>query len=458
MLARRVALRNSFLLVASYTFYAFWDWRFLALIAGSTLIDFVCGLRIKPGDPTTKKWLWVSLVCNLGSLAFFKYFNFFIDSAYVLLRTLGFSGEPLYLSIILPMGISFYTFQTLSYTIDRYRGDLDRETNLLNFAFFVSFFPQLVAGPIVRASEFLSQAGAVTKFRWSEQAQGLQLVVWGLFKKAVVADNFAVIADEVFGATGEVGYLARLIGVYAFTIQIYCDFSGYTDIARGCGKLLGFELPQNFRMPYFTTNPAQFWRHWHMSLSGWLKDYLYISLGGNRRTPRRTTINLSLTMLLGGLWHGAAWNFVLWGAYQGGLLGIHRMWGNRNSSVSQSKSKRGRFQTLLTWLVWINLVAFGWLLFRAISFDQIVSFVSSTEVAALAGLPLAQHVVLAGCLGLGGFIMVLIWDAFLWFKPNAETPILGLSPIAQASIVFGLYVLTSLFGRFSADEFIYFQF
>jgi D-alanyl-lipoteichoic acid acyltransferase DltB (MBOAT superfamily) len=355
--------QNTFLLIASYFFYGCWDWRFLALIFVTTLIDFLCSGKIYSagsGTRQAKVFVLISLCVNLGILGFFKYFNFFEDSAIRLLSLLGMEANGVTLKIILPVGISFYTFQSLSYTIDVYRGKLKPTRNFFDYALFVSFFPQLVAGPIERATHLLPQVENPRTVTYDNIREGAWLILLGYFKKVVIADNFADIATVVFNNPGDYHGLAILVGVYAFAFQIYGDFSGYSDIARGLAKLMGFDLMLNFRMPYFATNPQDFWRRWHISLSTWLRDYLYISLGGNKGTAYKTYRNLFLTMLLGGLWHGAAWNFVLWGAYHGTLLIAHRR------AVRKVKDKIGEtvYARLFKMLVMFHLTCFGWILFR----------------------------------------------------------------------------------------------
>ncbi len=347
--------RQATLLGISYVFYGWWDWRFLGLIVLSTLIDYAAALLISraraQGRPP-KVHLLVSVVSQLGILAYFKYANFFIDS----LEALGAPVASLHLDIVLPVGISFYTFQTLAYTIDVYRGTLKAERNLLTFALYVAWFPQLVAGPIERASRLLPQLKARPRFDAQLISDGLLLIFWGLFKKMVIADHAAQIANSVFSSPTS-GALDWWVGSFAFALQIYGDFSGYSDVARGTSRLFGVELMVNFRHPYLAIGPQDFWRRWHISLSEWLRDYLYLSLGGNRKGPGRTYANLLITMLLGGLWHGAAWHFVLWGAYHGVLLGIER----RLGWARAPKTTWGRGLRIVAMF---QFTLFGWLLFR----------------------------------------------------------------------------------------------
>lgn len=452
-----VRRQNLLLLGASYFFYGYWDWRFAGLILVSTVVDFGCGLalaRYADRSMPRKALLGLSLAVNLGALGFFKYFNFFVESASELLAELGFPGGDWTLQIVLPVGISFYTFQTLSYTIDRYRGQLPAERNYLDFAFFVSFFPQLVAGPIVRGRDFLPQTKAPRRFSWAGQAEGLQLALWGLFKKAVVADNLAPVVDGIFGGDGELGGVVRVLAVYAFTVQIYCDFSGYTDIARGTARMLGFSFPRNFAQPYFASDPSTFWRRWHMTLSTWLRDYLYIALGGNRRGTVRTYFNLSMTMVLGGLWHGAAWNYVLWGAYQGLLLVVHRIWRGPNPSAGQSSL----WVRSLKWFCFFQMICFGWLLFRAQSLAEIERFLAPGDLMSAQGLNLSEQAAIGVIIGGLGTLAVLLWDLLLARSASDESPLTHRSPMLQAIVCLFLYVGICLGGSFLGNEFIYFQF
>ncbi len=324
---RRSTARKTWLLVASYTFYAAWDWRFLGLIVASTLVDYVVGLRLsRPATRHRRSWLLVSLVVNLGLLGVFKYLDFFIESAVELSAWLGLPIHARTFGLILPVGISFYTFQTLSYSIDVYRGTLRPTRNLLDLALFVGFFPQLVAGPIVRAAEFLPQLREPRRFGAIPAKPMLVLFLLGFVKKACVADHLAIVVDRYWEAPATFDALSAWLAALAYSGQIYCDFSGYSDMAIACAGLLGYRLPLNFRHPYFAVNASDYWRRWHISLSSWLRDYLYIPLGGNRGSRLFTARNLMLTMLLGGLWHGASWNFVIWGALHGVALIVFREW------------------------------------------------------------------------------------------------------------------------------------
>ncbi|MDD2239926.1 MAG: MBOAT family protein [Kiritimatiellae bacterium] len=361
--------QNILLLVSSYFFYGWWDWRFLSLIFISTVVDYWAGLAIDGAGPNERRRrmaIWVSMATNLGILGFFKYFNFFADNLVVLLQTIGVTTPIRHLNIILPVGISFYTFQTMSYTLDIYRGQLRATRRFIDFAAFVSFFPQLVAGPIERAAKLLPQIANPRVISREDMQSGAWLVFWGLFKKCVIADNLAVLVDGVFGVETATGATA-LLALYAFAFQIYCDFSGYSDIARGLARWMGIKLMLNFNNPYFAANPKDFWARWHMSLSTWLRDYLYISLGGNRRGPRRRYVNLMLTMVLGGLWHGAAWTFVVWGAFHGFLLVAYHAWTAWFASQGGVASKRWIWARRV---LMFHVVCLGWLFFRAASLTQ----------------------------------------------------------------------------------------
>lgn len=388
---RRLVLQNALLLAVSYVFYAWWDWRFLGLIILSTLVDFICGRQLdkrrehdrdgQTGRKTLRARrviLLISLGANLGILGAFKYFDFFAASAAELLSAIGLPLEPRLLNLVLPVGISFYTFQTLSYTIDIYRGTLRAHHSLLDFAVFVAFFPQLVAGPIVRARVLLPQVAALRRLHLDRIYEGAYLILWGLFKKVVIADNLAVLVDAIYGAEATPIGGTVVIAVYAFTIQIYCDFSGYSDIARGCAMMMGFDIPLNFNLPYFAANPREFWQRWHMSLSSWLRDYIYIPLGGSRGGLRRMCIAIMLTMVLGGLWHGAAWTFVLWGAYHGAVLLVHRAMMPWLDGVTGRWT--GRSRLVARWLAvvgFFHLVCLGLLIFRADSVGQVGAMLAS---------------------------------------------------------------------------------
>jgi alginate O-acetyltransferase complex protein AlgI len=313
---KHLKAQNFFLLTISYVFYGWWDWRFLSLIAFSSVVDYLCAQQIEKSDIKSRKklFLWISMLTNLGFLGFFKYFNFFAESFAEMVSMMGFQANPWSLNVILPVGISFYTFQTMSYTIDVYRGKLAASKDPVAFFAYVSFFPQLVAGPIERAVNLLPQFKIKRNFSYEQGADGMRLILWGLFKKVVIADNCAVFVNQVFNNYENASGLELILGAVFFAFQIYGDFSGYSDIAIGTAKLFGFDLMTNFRTPYFSRDMAEFWRRWHISLSSWFRDYVYIPLGGSRVGKGRAVFNTFVIFIVSGFWHGANWTFIVWGA------------------------------------------------------------------------------------------------------------------------------------------------
>jgi len=351
--------RHGWLVLCSYIFYGWWDYRYCGLLLLATCIDYIAGGRIAATDDPVKKkrWLWVSVGSDLSMLGFFKYYDLGAGTVNTVAQWLGAeSGLPL-LHLLLPVGISFYTFQAMSYSIDIYRGHAKPARNFIDFACYVSLFPQLIAGPIVRYHELDAQLRSHSH-TWAKAGAGITLFVLGLSKKVLLADAVAPMADWGFSQLS-IGFVGAWTSLMAYTLQIYFDFSGYSDMAVGLGLMLGFRFPQNFNSPYKSASITEFWQRWHISLSSWLRDYLYIPLGGNQKGPVRTYVNLFLTMLLGGLWHGASWTFMLWGAYHGSLLALERMHGRRGFGWRLPRA----LQILLTFV----LVMFGWLLFRASS-------------------------------------------------------------------------------------------
>lgn len=358
---KNLKFQNILLVIASYVFYGWWDWRFLSLIALSTLTDYFVGFRIYQSKDKSmqKRWLWVSVLFNLGLLGFFKYYNFFIESWVDLLASVGYEFQNTWtLKVILPVGISFYTFQTLSYSIDIYRDKLKPTNDFIAFAAFVSFFPQLVAGPIERATNLVPQFLKKRKFTYQNFSTGIKLMIWGFFLKLVVADRAAIYVDAVYNNIENHDGLSFIVATVLFAFQIYGDFAGYSLIAIGTSKLFGFDLMTNFRRPYFSASVSEFWTRWHISLSTWFRDYLYIPLGGNRVGKMRWLYNLFVTFLISGLWHGANWTFIAWGALNGLYLIaevlVHR------------KNRKGIINVLLTFV----LINFTWIFFRANSIDN----------------------------------------------------------------------------------------
>jgi D-alanyl-lipoteichoic acid acyltransferase DltB (MBOAT superfamily) len=450
--------QNHLLLTASYVFYGAWDWRFLTLLWATTFVDYVVGLLLgRPGSERIRKLiLTVSIIANLGVLGTFKYFNFFADSFTELAALFGLTLSPITLKIILPVGVSFYTFQSMSYTIDVYRRRLAPCKKLADFALYVAFFPQLVAGPIERVTRLLPQILQPRAVTRDKIGTGLCLILLGFFKKVVVADSLAPTVDAIFSEQDGFTGPEVLVGTLFFAFQIYCDFSGYTDIARGLSRLLGFELMVNFKQPYFARSPSDFWRRWHISLSSWLRDYLYVPLGGNKHGRWLTYRNLMLTMLLGGLWHGAAWNFVLWGAYHGALLVGYRAFDERiNAAGPQARNGGLRFDghAVAATIIMFAFTLYGWLLFRATSLHQIAAMTSALgDFTTMASW--ARELV-----KLVFFVWPVVLLDYLAFRSDGEEPwplraSVALQTTCYASLIFLFVVL----GRYEGASFIYFQF
>ncbi len=441
--------RNPILLLGSIWFYGSWDWRFLGLLAISTIVDYSVGRLLARTDdePTRKRLLILSMATNLGILGLFKYANFFVDSFAEMVGGLGLEPNEPFLEIVLPVGISFYTFQTMSYTIDVYRRRLDAVDDLIVFATFVAYFPQLVAGPIERAKVLLPQLERTERSVTSEQIlSGLGLMLLGLFKKVVLADGVAQIADSAFTDPTQQSWIAMATGILAFAIQIYGDFSGYTDMARGVSRLLGIELTINFAQPYLSRNITEFWRRWHISLSNWLRDYLYIPLGGNRKGPVRTYVNLMATMVLGGLWHGASWNFVVWGTLHGAFLVLHRR--ARGGAVSENPL---RLRDLPAMATTFAAVCFAWVFFRAPDF--------ATSRAVLRQLALERGRFSSADTGfvLAAFAVMVVIDGLA--RSRVLSPRLLLDRPALSGALVSLTVLgVALFSGGAPRPFVYFQF
>lgn len=350
------------------------DWVFAGAVGFLACMYIVYRVLEMLPDPKRRLFcLMISVTTQLGLLGVFKYFNFFIESLSVALNNIGVETSSLHLNIVLPVGISFYTFQSLSYTIDIYRGQFKPITRFFDFALFVGYFPQLQAGPIERARQLIPQISKPRQLDFDQTARGLYLILFGFFKKVAIADGVAPVVDQIFGSSGRVTWIDVIAGTVLFAVQIYCDFSGYTDIARGTSKLLGIDLMINFKQPYFARNPQEFWHRWHISLSTWLRDYLYITLGGNRGNLAFICRNIMITMLLGGLWHGAAWNYVIWGFYQGALLCVYQVW-RHNHQTQKHPSRTSWMAQTTAILSFFAFVCYGWLLFRAHSFTQIIDF------------------------------------------------------------------------------------
>ena len=363
--------QNLLILLSSYVFYGWWDYRFLSLIFLSTIVDYIIGLNIHKQDSERKQklLLWCSVLFNLSVLGFFKYYNFFVDSWIDLFGSIGYEIKSIWtLNIILPVGISFYTFQTMSYTIDIYRKKLDPTKDFISFASFVSFFPQLVAGPIERATTLLPQILYKREFKYEQGVQGLRLILWGMFKKVVIADSLAPLVDDIFTNYNDYGGGTLWLGAIYFAFQIYCDFSGYSDISIGTSKLFGFELMSNFKFPYFSRNIGEFWRRWHISLSTWFRDYLYIPLGGSKEGKWKSIRNIFVIFLVSGFWHGANWTFIFWGIFHS-ILFLPSFIFNTNRKYTTSIIAENTFlpspKELIQVGVTFILVTIGWVFFRS---------------------------------------------------------------------------------------------
>jgi len=379
---KSLKIQNLLVIVASYVFYGWWDWRFLVLIFFSTVLDFFVGQQIFKNQDNKQKaryWLWVSVGFNLGLLGFFKYFNFFVDSFIESVNALGYNIKSVWtLRIILPVGISFYTFQTMSYSFDIYYKKLKPTKNFISFAAFVAFFPQLVAGPIERASNLLDQINTRRIFRYEQATSGLKLILWGFFKKLVIADSLAPIVDDIFTNYADYPASTLILGVSLFSFQVYGDFSGYTDIAIGTAKLFGVELMSNFKFPNFSRNIAEYWQRWHISLSTWFRHYLYIPMGGSRVSKLKSLRNIAVIFLVSGLWHGANWTFVFWGAIHAllyipvFLMGRNRVYAD---NVIAEKTWFPSITEILQVLLTFFLVTFSRIFFRSPSLSSSFDFI-----------------------------------------------------------------------------------
>src|SRR6266436_5920276 len=451
--------QNIFLLLASYFFYGWWDWRFLALMIGSTTMDFLIAQKIAPSrcDTNRKKWLIFSLVLNFSILGIFKYFNFFADSFSAALNTLGVHNVPLPLiRIILPPGISFYTFQEVAYIVDVYKGRLEPAKSFVEYGLFVSLFPHLIAGPIQRPGHLLPQVHKDRAFDADRFFDGLMLIFSGLIRKCVVADNCALLANAAFGGQfGKPNLWIVLLGTYAFAWQVYGDFSGYSDIARGSAQLMGFHFMVNFRQPYLSARLQEFWRRWHISLSSWLRDYLYIPLGGSAGSQWRTSLNLIATMILAGLWHGANWTFVVFGAIHGGVLSIERLiLPSKKGAIAAAQPKR--FAGFLSiWgqrILTFNLFCLSLAFFRATSLHAATQFLSG-----LSDLSWRSEYATA-FLMLSLFAIPLFAADLLMESGNQEYPFANASYAFRTALATAAFVVLALFSGSSLNAFVYFRF
>ncbi|NLI53881.1 MAG: MBOAT family protein [Clostridiales bacterium] len=441
------------LLAASYVFYAYWDARFLALLIVQTYISYFLARKIQRSatKDQAKRFLILGVSASLAILGFFKYFNFFIES-FSRLFGIDHSGA---LNIILPVGISFYTFQALSYLIDVYRGKLQACDKFIKISLYISFFPQLVAGPIVRASDFLPQLDEERVMNRTNLVEGLQIFLFGLIKKIVIADRLAVCVDAVFASPVSYSGLSIFFAVVAYSIQIYCDFSGYSDMAIGVAKTLGYDLCKNFNMPYLSKNPSEFWKRWHISLSSWLRDYLYIPLGGNRKGKARTNINLMLTMLLGGLWHGANWQMVFWGALHGGALILHKTFREQcdKHGFTLKSSVLKTIASVASAVGMYLFVCLCWIFFRASSFSVAITMI--TRILTNAG---GVHYYYVFTFIYGAIIAAAFAVGALRNNGNGFYPLLDFSKFYSKVLILLVILLTLMFFYAGDTAFIYFQF
>ncbi len=446
---KNLKIQNALLLIASYVFYGYWDWRFLSLLIFSSVTDYWLAILIdrSENEKTRKYWLIISIIANLGLLGFFKYYNFFAESFTTAMGSLGWQVDSVTLSIILPVGISFYVFQTMSYTLDVYRRQLKPTTDLLAFSTFVAFFPQLMAGPIERASNLLWQMEKKRFFDYLKFKEGIFQIIVGLFRKIVIADNLAIYVDTVYGDPTIHNSSTLLLATIFYSFQIYFDFAGYSDIAIGTAKLLGFSFNRNFNLPYFSRSITEFWRRWHISLSSWLKDYLYISLGGNRKGIRIQYRNLMITMLLGGLWHGSSWNFVIWGGIHGVALCVEKfLFGKLKIS------NLGLFGNIYTYVIVLS----AWVFFRASGFEESTFIISKL-------FSFDYHVPFIGSRNImfsaiSMLFLGLTIDSYLFFSDRNLEELGGIIQKNTLIILITFMIICMALFYSSSENFIYFQF
>lgn len=455
-------IQNLLIVAASFLFYGWWDWRFLSLVVFSTVLDYSLALAIdKQQNKTRRKlMLYVSLIVNLGFLGFFKYYNFFLDNFISAFSFFGHDISANSLNIILPVGISFYTFQTLSYTIDVYRKKLEPTRDIISFAAFVSFFPQLVAGPIERATNLLPQFYTKRYFDHDKAMDGMRQMLWGLFKKIVIADNCAEFANQIFNNSGSYSGSTLILGAVFFTFQIYCDFSGYSDIAIGTSRLFGFNLMQNFNFPYFSRDIAEFWRRWHISLSTWFRDYLYIPLGGSKGGTWMKVRNTFIIFIVSGFWHGANWTFIAWGALNA-IYFLPLLLTNTNrlnmATVAEGKLFPSVREFLMMFITF-TLTVLAWIFFRANDIGHAWSYISEIFSASLLTIPSFPGMDRALVI----LVILIMFMLMEWRGRENQYAVetFGLSrkrPVKYA-LYYGIVLLIVLYGNFNENQFIYFQF
>lgn len=455
-------LQNFLITAASYVFYGWWDWRFLSLILFSSIIDYSVGRGLEKQENQTKRivLLWISIIINLGFLGYFKYYNFFIDNFITAFSFFGTQINASSLNIILPVGISFYTFQTLSYSIDVYKRKLEPTKDFIAFSAFVSFFPQLVAGPIERATHLLPQFYNKRTFDYQKAVNGMRQILWGLFKKIVIADNCAIYANLIFNNSADYSGSTLVLGALFFTFQIYADFSGYSDIAIGTSRLFGFDLKQNFNFPYFSRDIAEFWRRWHISLSTWFRDYLYIPLGGSRGGTWMKVRNTFAIFIVSGFWHGANWTFIIWGALNAiYFLPLLLTKKNRNNLEAVAHGKLfPSLKELSNMLLTFSLTVFAWIFFRAENIGHAFSYIRGIFSQSLFQFP--KHY--GGKHAIQTVVIVIVFVIIEWFGRNNKFAIENIIFQNTKSILYAIYLLIALsifvFGNFNKTEFIYFAF
>jgi len=460
---KNIKLQNFLIVVASYIFYGWWDWRFLSLILFSTIIDYSIGLKLSKEDDAFKRkvLLWISIIVNIGFLGFFKYYNFFLDNFVTAFSFFGTEISARSLNIILPVGISFYTFQTLSYTIDIYKKRLEPTKDFIAFSAFVSFFPQLVAGPIERATNLLPQFYKKRTFEYDKAVDGLRQILWGLFKKIVIADNSAQVANEIFNNSADYSGSTLVLGAIFFTIQIYGDFSGYSDIAIGLSRLFGFKLKQNFAFPYFSRDPAEAWRRWHISLTSWFRDYIFIPMMKSSKNMNKWTIirNTYILFFVIGLWHGANWTFIAWGLLNATIIipTFFRKNKRKNLGTVAAGKSLPSFNELLSMLGTFSLMVLTAIFFRAESIGHALSYLSSIFTKSLFTIP-----DFGGMRnGLYTSVLIIIFFIIEWFGRNEQYAIekIGFEwkkPLRIAMYYSIIIVILVFMGK--NQQFIYFQF
>jgi D-alanyl-lipoteichoic acid acyltransferase DltB (MBOAT superfamily) len=458
---KHLKAQNALIVVASYVFYGWWDWRFLSLILFSTLVDYLVGIQLGKTSQKRKRkqLLWISILVNLGFLGFFKYYNFFLDSFVDAFSLLGYTFTANSLNIILPVGISFYTFQTLSYTIDAYKERLEPTKDFVAFAAFVSFFPQLVAGPIERATNLLPQFYKKREFKYAKAVDGMRQILWGLFKKVVIADNCAETANLIFNNYQDYNGSTLLIGAIFFAFQIYGDFSGYSDIAIGTARLFGFNLMQNFATPYFSRDIAEFWRRWHISLSTWFRDYVYIPLGGSRGGKWMKVRNTFIIFIVSGFWHGANWTFIVWGALNA-IYFLPLLLVNKNRTHLGVVAEN-RMLPSLKELGGMGLTFFftviAWVFFRAEDLSEALDYLLLTFSSELISIPLFSVIIKTKTIP----VLLLIFIAVEWIGRRREFSFSIISNIRMKSVRYVSYILiiqSILWFSSKQQEFIYFAF